>query len=136
MKLSWTHLAIVGLVVFVLANTCFGCMREGMSALKHKMGEGVKDSWDTREMPKGVSSLEWRKQNHDSYASDFVGPSDNMNFFSKTKFDVECCGSSYTSSGGLLADGSSTNGGCACMTPEQIDYLNSRGGNRTNVSEF
>jgi hypothetical protein len=136
MKLTWKHLAMIVLVLVIVSNVSFGCMRrEGMTELSHKMGEGVHGSWDTRELPKGVSSLEWRKQNHDSYASELVKPEDGMHFFSDTHFDAKCCGSSYGGTGGL-DKGGSIGTGCACMTKKQIDFINTRGGNRTNTSDF
>jgi hypothetical protein len=46
-----------------------------------------------------------------------------MVIFSKNKFKPECCPSPYSSSTG-----------CVCMTPEQIQFLNTRGGNRTSDS--
>lgn len=42
--------------------------------------------------------------------------------FSNTKASTSCCGSSvYTSSDG-----------CLCVNPDQIKYINTRGGNRTS----
>ena len=43
--------------------------------------------------------------------------------FAKNKSKPECCPSPY-----------STSTGCVCITPEQINYLNTRGGNRTSDS--
>jgi hypothetical protein len=48
-----------------------------------------------------------------------VGP-DNLFMFKNNQCKPSCCGSSY-----------SCGGGCVCTTPEQRDYINSRGGNRT-----
>jgi len=48
-----------------------------------------------------------------------VGP-DNMFMFKNNQCKPSCCGASYSCSGG-----------CVCTTPEQRDYINSRGGNRT-----
>ena len=48
-----------------------------------------------------------------------VGP-DNLFMFKNNQCKPSCCGSSY-----------SCNGGCVCTTPEQREYINSRGGNRT-----
>lgn len=47
-------------------------------------------------------------------------PEGEMVIFSQNKFKPECCPSPYSSSSG-----------CACITPEQINYLNTRGGNRS-----
>jgi hypothetical protein len=45
---------------------------------------------------------------------------DQMFFFENNKFKPECCPSTY-----------STGSGCACISDDQINYLNQRGGNRT-----
>jgi hypothetical protein len=47
-------------------------------------------------------------------------PDGELVIFAQNKFKPECCPSQYSSSTG-----------CACITPEQIKYLNSRGGNVT-----
>ncbi len=48
-----------------------------------------------------------------------VGP-DNLFYFKNNQCKPSCCGASY-----------SCDGGCVCTTPEQRQYLASRGGNRT-----
>jgi len=58
-----------------------------------------------------------------SYSADEPLKNGEMVIFSKNKFKPECCPSPYSSSTG-----------CVCMTPEQIHYLNTRGGNRTTDS--
>lgn len=50
-------------------------------------------------------------------------PDGELVIFAQNKFKPECCPSPYSSSTG-----------CACITPEQINYLNTRGGNRTSDS--
>ena len=52
-------------------------------------------------------------------------PDGELFFFQNNQFKPECCPSPYSASTG-----------CACMSTEQIAYLNSRGGNRTCDSEF
>jgi hypothetical protein len=47
-----------------------------------------------------------------------VGP-DNLFMFKDNQCKPECCGASFSCSGG-----------CVCSTPQQRDYINSRGGNR------
>jgi hypothetical protein len=114
-------------------------VREGMqmlgAALNHKMGEGVQGSWDTRQQAEG-SSLKFRAQDHDSYSSKFVGPEQALNYFSDTEFKPECCGSTYSANGGLLREQGYSSGGCACMSKKQVEYINSRGGNRTLNTEY
>ena len=48
-----------------------------------------------------------------------VGP-DNLFMFKDNQAKPECCGASFSS-----------DMGCVCTTPEQRDYINMRGGNRT-----
>lgn len=53
-------------------------------------------------------------------------PEGQMFMFQDNEFKPDCCPSTYTNSVG-----------CACMTQEQVQYINERGGNRTMVpSEY
>lgn len=147
-ELLGMKLRVEVLVVSMLIGAVLGChllcgcsrisVKEGMamigSDVGYKMGEGVKGSWDTRTQEKG-SSVEWRSQNHDASSSKMVDPDTRMAFFSETEFKPECCGSDYTSRGGVDSHGV-TSGGCACMNKQQMDYLNTRGGNRTVGGDF
>lgn len=136
-------IGVILLWILLTGHLMTSCSRvsvsEGMrilgSELNYKMGEGVHGSWDTREQKKG-SSLPYRSQDHDSYPSKFVSPDDSLNYFSDTHFKPECCGSNYSSKGGLLKEGGYSSGGCACMSKKQINYINERGGNRTLTSVF
>lgn len=133
-------LAFIFIVFGMLLSSMVLCscsrvsMREGLALmgapLHYTMGEGVKGSLYDYDVGKG-SSVEWRKQDHDTYNSEHVTPDESMDFFAKTEFKPECCGSSYSSSGGMNLKGA-TSGGCACLNVEQMRYLNSRGGNRTH----
>lgn len=58
-----------------------------------------------------------------AYTADEPLKNGEMVMFAKNKFKPECCPAPYSSSTG-----------CVCMTPEQINYLNTRGGNRTSDS--
>ena len=58
-----------------------------------------------------------------SYTADEPLKNGELVMFAKNKSKPECCPSPY-----------STSTGCICMTPEQINYLNTRGGNRTSDS--
>ena len=42
----------------------------------------------------------------------------NLDFLSNLEFKPQCCPSQY-----------STSAGCACMTPEKLNYISKRGGN-------
>lgn len=139
------ELIIAGLIIYFILSSCMLCscskvsLQEGLSnlgtELNYKMGEGVSTSWDTKEMKEG-SSLNWREQNHDAYDSEMVDPNKQMDFLANTEFSPKCCGSSYSGFGGLQSDGGSSGGGCACLNKQQINYLNTRGGNRTLPSEY
>ena len=132
--------AIIGCIM--CCHVLFSCSKvsgkEGMhvlgAAVDYTMGKGVKGSWDTRETQKGPS-VAWRSQNHDATGSNFVGPDKSMSFFADTQFKPECCGATYSSQGGLTTQGV-TSSGCACLNKEQMDYINTRGGNRTLPTEF
>jgi hypothetical protein len=52
-------------------------------------------------------------------------PKDELDMFATTEFKPECCPNAYSSSTG-----------CACMTVEQLNYLNSRGSNNVPYSEY
>lgn len=58
-----------------------------------------------------------------AYTADEPLKNGELVIFAKNKFKPECCPAPYSSSTG-----------CVCMTPEQINYLNTRGGNRTSDS--
>jgi hypothetical protein len=53
-----------------------------------------------------------------------MGP-DSLFMFKNNQCKPECCGASF-----------SCNGGCVCTSPQQRDYINSRGGNRTASGDF
>lgn len=127
----------------VLISSVLSCSRVGLmegmellgSSLDYKMGEGVKDSWDTKEQKVG-SSIPFRSHDHDSYKSKHVDPSTSLHFFADTEFKPDCCGATYSSTGAVKAALGNETGGCACLSKEQVNYLNTRGGNRTSYSEF
>jgi hypothetical protein len=58
-----------------------------------------------------------------AYSADEPLKNGELVMFAKNKFKPECCPAPYSSSTG-----------CVCITPEQINYLNTRGGNRTSDS--
>jgi hypothetical protein len=51
-----------------------------------------------------------------------------MFFFANNEFTPECCVPPFSSV--------SSADGCACVTKEQVDYINMRGGNRTYSEVF
>jgi hypothetical protein len=119
--LLWTHW---------VSGCCRVSLKEGMMSIlpadiTYKMGEGVAGSWDTKPYEKGPD-IEWRKQPHNTYKDTEVPlPEGSLHFLANNEFKPECCGSTFSSYGG-----------CACLTKEQMDYINTRGGNRTKGDEF
>jgi hypothetical protein len=53
-----------------------------------------------------------------------IGP-DNLFYFKNNECKPECCGATLACSGG-----------CVCTTPEQRDFINTRGGNRVHGGDF
>ena len=53
-----------------------------------------------------------------------MGP-DSLFMFKNNQCKPECCGSSF-----------SCGGGCVCTSPQQRDYINTRGGNRSISGDF
>jgi hypothetical protein len=53
-----------------------------------------------------------------------IGP-DNLFYFKNNECKPECCGATL-----------SCDGGCVCTTPEQRDFINTRGGNRKHDDGF
>ena len=51
---------------------------------------------------------------------------DNLFMFKNNQCKPECCGASFACD----------NGGCVCTTPDQRNFINSRGGNRTVEDGF
>ena len=61
-----------------------------------------------------------KNKRHDYKATPVPLPEGELFFFKQNQFQPECCPSDYSSSTG-----------CACMSTEQLDYINMRGGNRS-----
>jgi hypothetical protein len=53
-----------------------------------------------------------------------IGP-DNLFYFKNNQCKPECCGATL-----------SCDGGCVCTTPQQRDFINTRGGNRSRGGDF
>jgi len=109
--------------------SCAGGILEGFAAgtelagaaLNYSIGDGVPISWESE---KG-QSITGEKNNVYEHLDANKGspvplPEGQLFMFSKNKFDLSCCPSTYSNSMG-----------CACLAPEQAKYLNERGGNRT-----
>jgi len=118
---------------FICVNlfcTCAGGVKESFaligSAIDYQMGDGVKSSWENKETH---DSDDYTTGLYKSLEGNVGGevplPDSEMVMFDKNKFAPECCPSVYSGSTG-----------CVCVSPEQMKYLNQRGGNRTLTSEY
>lgn len=99
------------------------------------------DVSDNEGVTEGFSNLSWGNLNSENsensdcmdslipFKNNKCGPVSVNNFFRDIQFKPECCGNSGGSS-------YSNSMGCACLCPDQITFLNSRGGNRTFPTEF
>ena len=128
--LEFVLLSVV--VLFLLSTHLVGgccnmpAVKEGMMSLmpagvKYKLGEGVEGSWENKPYVNDPT-----KHQRDTYNEVPVPLSEgSLHFLQENEFKPECCGSTFSSYGG-----------CACLTDKQIDYINTRGGNRTKGEEF
>jgi len=124
---------VVSLLVGLLigATTLCSCIiisnhkKEGFSLmgapLNYKIGEGVPgDTWTNTHSPDKNAE----KNMYASLANNVSGPvplsDDQLFLFAGNKFTPECC---------YKPNQYSTSSGCACISVEQMKYLNSRGGN-------
>ena len=124
-------------VAFVVLGMILGCslycncLREGLenqgSDINQSIGDGNSSSWENKANDYADKMGNDDDANrHSTYTGTPVPLQEGeLFFFSENDFKPECCGASYSSSTG-----------CACTSQEQIDYLNTRGGNRTAPSQF
>lgn len=88
------------------------------SDINNNIGDGVKDSYMNKR-------LEVKSDNSKSSIMPGEILDRSMNIFSETNFSHSCCPSTY-----------STSNGCACDVGSIDDFINKRGNNRTNCSEY
>ena len=117
---------ISGFVLGSCSRLTFADVKEGFasmgSSVDYTMGDGVKGSYDTRKLDSVAPNLE------SNTAGALPLAPGEMFFFAKNEFKPECCVPSFSSV--------SSADGCACVTKEQVDYINMRGGNRTCSSIY
>ncbi len=98
-------------------------MDKAVKANKNKKNTNITKSKKGVEKTEGFHNM---LENMAPYASNPMQPADIPNWFlDKTKFSPTCCPSTYSSGTG-----------CACLSPQQMSYLNQRGGNRTSASLY
>ena len=113
---------------------CAGGVREGFNAganlagaaLNYSMGQGINQSWENVNGKLDANSPStWFQSLEGNVGGPVPLPEGQLLMFTGNKFDADCCPATYTSSTG-----------CACISPEQMKYLNSRAGNRTLPTQF
>lgn len=131
----------IGTMVLYFA---FGGIKEGFhaglvgigAAIDYKMGDGVKKSWENKNTilnsnpyPGDSKEISDSSNIYSALEKNEGGPiplpEDELLVFDTNKFSPDCCPSPYSN-----ADG------CVCASPEQMKYLNERGGNRTLTGEY
>jgi len=117
---------ISGFVLGSCSRLTLADVKEGFasmgSSVDYTMGQGVKGSYDTRSLDSASPNLDSNK------AGALPLAPGEMFLFAKNEFKPECCVPSFSSA--------SNADGCACVTKEQVDYINMRGGNRTCGSVY
>ena len=96
------------------------------SGVNHNMNADSKGSWMQKALgfasDMGYNTVLSR---HANFKGTEVPLNNTMFYFKNNQIKPECCPSTYSSSNG-----------CVCTSISQLNYLNQRGGNRTQASEF
>lgn len=111
------------LLVLTLGSLGVGLnMREQFSSYGDVERDSLENDWMAKALDyqKNMGYSEYAKsiETTSSHVKDVQ--SMELSYLTNNNFDVNCCPSPYSSSTG-----------CACLTPEQSMFLNSRGNNRT-----
>jgi len=131
-----TGFLITGLVLLLIANllmvystgcesnegfTSYFLENAGSSGLGKNKYEPIGAFDDVRVTPdNGVSSWRGTSPNEPLLGPEFQPGPDSLFIFKNNQSKPECCSASYAS-----------DTGCVCTTPQQRNYINTRGGNRT-----
>jgi hypothetical protein len=109
------------------ATTPAEMKKEGFTSYALANGAGAKDKYEPIGPFDGVklstgNSSNWRytAPNEPLMGPAFAPGPDNLFIFKNNQCKPECCGASFA-----------CDGGCVCTTPQQRDFINQRGGNRT-----
>jgi hypothetical protein len=124
------------IIISLIVGSILGChllcscsrvgMQEGMAVMgasvDYVMGADTANSWTSKANTYAASMgyNDASSKYAQNKGSPLPLPEGQLDMFVDTEFKPECCPSTYSSSTG-----------CACMTTEQISYINERGGNRT-----
>ena len=131
---GWIVILIMLAIGYILGSNLMCNTKEGMSLtgapLGWEFGQGQTNNWIQGAQNYNNSmggTLGSVKSKHDSYIGTPVPlPEGEMFMFANNTASPSCCNSATYS----------TSNGCICTTSEQLNYLNTRGGNRTLPSNF
>ena len=103
-------------------------VREGLTGapIAYNMQQGVPSSGPAMTGAKGESASWYSPLDVNSQGLKVPLHEGQLDIFAKNASKPECCSASTYS----------TSTGCVCVTPEQMKYLNKRGGNRTITSLY
>ena len=139
-KISLEVLIIIGIIYLVIVvNTLYGCCNmEGFVGANTNYGESSQfsltndkiintNSWDIPNLTivQGQPASQGVQDILNRPAQPIPLPEGEMLMFANTPFKPECCPNTFSNSMG-----------CACMTVNQYNYLNNRGGNNVPYSEY
>lgn len=107
-------------------------LAEGFSSYYLENAGGAKETYspvgafDGIKLSTGNSVSGWRytAPNEPLNGAEFKPTADDLFMFKNNQCKPECCGASF-----------SCGGGCVCTTPQQRQYIASRGGNRTQPED-
>lgn len=114
------------------ANNSGNALTEGFASYFLENAGGSKESYgaigpyDGVKLSTGNSVSGWRytAPNEPLNGAEFKPGPDSLFIFKNNQCKPECCGASF-----------SCDGGCVCTTPQQRQYIASRGGNRTGPED-
>lgn len=135
-KLFGLSMRVEVIVICLILGAILGChllcscsrvgLLEGMqtigASIDYTMGTDVANSWTNKAVQYAdkMGYTEARTKYAQYKGTPVPLPEGQMFMFADNQFKPECCPSTYT-----------TGSGCACITQEQVTYINERGGNRT-----
>jgi hypothetical protein len=110
------ELKVIAGIRFIEGNTNMG------ASLDYSPSNGVHNN----KYEKKVGLMEVNQLGGHALRPQVPLPEGQLFYWANNNFDAKCCETSNVSGGN----------GCACITKEQNDFLNNRGGNRGADSEF
>ena len=133
MFLGGMILLVIAALLLSKSRLVKGATPEGFVSYYLENAGGAKETYspvgafDGIKLSTGNSVSGWRytAPNEPLNGAEFKPTADDLFMFKNNQCKPECCGSSF-----------SCGGGCVCTTPEQRQYVASRGGNSTTPEDL